>query len=443
MKRGRQPRCGSGPLACALNYGCGAPLTAEDRIRPIDRQPYRTPMPVGMMHRQREAVVIGDLGGAGKIVESLLSAVSGAIGRLYQPNAIRKEGIATADVEAYRIERIALAQAQAALIRGDADAPSASDPNGPTISPQSMAPRLPAPSGKERAADRLLHVEVKRQDNLENVVGEGLAYAQTAEAEGSAGRPIDDDWMFAFIDYAQNVSNVDIRRLWAKILSNQATDGNPTISRATLDAMRLLEPSGAALFERIVRIYMLTGMIMAVHETENLAFNPDAIETLNLIDIGFLRRIEVKEASIAHHRGVWLFFNPKKLNGEGIHRTRIRRKDINQLDHYEDVEKEIRLDRCDLTSRGLELATILFSGFQDIMSGKRALDAAEIGVTSGGLADDLQDEWARAISARNVVLFDAEMRFETFTDEAGDEGRSSRLEFNRFFVASRNAWRPL
>lgn len=291
--------------------------------------------------------MIGDLGGAGKIVESVLSALSGAIGRLYQPTAIRKEGVAAADVEAYRIERIAVAQAQAALIRGDADALPPSRADVPAISARSIALSLPAPTGKERAADRLLHVETKRQRNLEDVVDEGLAYAQQAEAEGAGSRPIDDDWMFAFIDYAQNVSSADIRRLWAKILSNQATGDNPTISRATLDAMRLLEPSGAALFERIVRAYMLTGMIMAVHETEELAFNPDAIETLNLIDIGFLRRIDVKEASVAHHRGVWMFFNPKKLKGVGVDLAGIRRENIEQIDHHEDLEKEVRLDRCD------------------------------------------------------------------------------------------------
>lgn len=86
---------------------------------------------------------------------------------------------------------------------------------------------------------------------------------------------------------------------------------------------------------------------------------------------------------------------------------------------------------------------ILFPGFQDAMSGKRTLDATEIGVSSNDFADALLDEWARAISARNVVLCDAKMQFHTVVDEAGNEGRSSTLQFGRYFVTSNVIWRPL
>ena len=171
--------------------------------------------------------MVSDLGGLGQIGTALINAFQNAVGTLYRPTAIRHEGAAESDVEAYKIVKLAEAHRQAQLISGGAelaDISSGQEKDGL----------------RERAGARLVRTETIRQSNLERIARESLEFAKEFEDAGSSSRPIDDDWMSAFIGYAQNVSEQDIRRLWAQILASQAVKDRPKISRATLDALRLL-----------------------------------------------------------------------------------------------------------------------------------------------------------------------------------------------------------
>jgi hypothetical protein len=58
-----------------------------------------------------------DLVGLGKAVKTVADAVRGAVSTLYRPTAIKKEGKARAEVEAYRVETLAQAEVRAAIIK--------------------------------------------------------------------------------------------------------------------------------------------------------------------------------------------------------------------------------------------------------------------------------------------------------------------------------------
>jgi hypothetical protein len=88
-----------------------------------------------------------DLAGFGKATEKFFSLIESAVGTLYRPEAIRAEGRAIADAEAYKVVALARAEAEAKGIQTD--------------SQQELA---------ERAVARIRHQELLKQSNIDSIV---------------------------------------------------------------------------------------------------------------------------------------------------------------------------------------------------------------------------------------------------------------------------------
>ena len=366
--------------------------------------------------------MISDLSGLGRIGDALISAFQNAVGTLYRPIAIRAEGRALADTEAYKIVKLAEAQQQAQMILDAPPSPICQDGSEPD---NDIALR-------KRAGDRLVRTEMRRQVNLENIFRDSLEIGKGFEEDGAEARPIDEDWMSAFINYAQNVSEHDIRRLWSRILASQAVAGRSKISRATLDALRLLEPEGAKLFERIARIFYLTGQIMSVESVPALEFNIDSLEAMQLFDIGFLRRIDTRESNLDINGGVLVFLGR-------IDERRSPEYLVHHHTQYESLARELKLDRCLLTGRGFELATILFPNFYEIIvSGGNSEDGAYADATQ-----EILGEWALDLSERGVLVCRSELDWKTEMNEQGQERRSSMPRIASYFDPQGSRWRRL
>mgnify|MGYP001558618049 FL=1 len=132
---------------------------------------------------------IDDIGGLGKAVKTVTGAVRSAVSTLYRPAAIRKEGKARADTEAYRIETLPRAEVAAAMIKTEGALELA-----------------------ERAKQRFVFEQVKQQESLDAILQKAIEYSKENDKEG---RDISEHWLYRLIINAKDVTNDEIQEIFA------------------------------------------------------------------------------------------------------------------------------------------------------------------------------------------------------------------------------------
>ncbi|MFA5229270.1 MAG: DUF2806 domain-containing protein [Candidatus Paceibacterota bacterium] len=152
-----------------------------------------------------------------KAVAKLIEVVSEGIGTLYKPRAIRKE----ADAVAYKNETLAKAEAKKILIEGEAQIELI-----------------------ERAKKRLVNQELNRQINIEEIAERSIKYLD----ENVSEEPVDNDWRTKFFAKAQDVSEEDMREIWAKILATEVSRPG-TINFRTLEVVSNISRKEAETFQ--------------------------------------------------------------------------------------------------------------------------------------------------------------------------------------------------
>src|SRR5262245_24260966 len=101
----------------------------------------------------------------------------------------------------------------------------------------------------QRAAIRFVNTETRRQENIDATVEE----ASTLLPPTASGEPVSSDWMAAFMDNCQDVSEPEMRSLWAKILAGEVAEPN-TFSRRTLNLLKSLDRQDAECFAKYCSI---------------------------------------------------------------------------------------------------------------------------------------------------------------------------------------------
>jgi hypothetical protein len=172
-----------------------------------------------------------DLGGIGRATEKFLAVIQSAIGTVYRPRALRLEGRAAADAEAYKIVALAKAEKEARLVRSDADAELA-----------------------ERAVARLRHQEMTKQLNIESTIDRAISELDNHKINDN----IDIDWFRYFFDNCGSISDSQVQALWAKVLARQATS-NQAMSRKLIDCLRWLDSELANQFIQLATPLYLFG----------------------------------------------------------------------------------------------------------------------------------------------------------------------------------------
>lgn len=350
--------------------------------------------------------MVEDLAGLGKVAEVISNAVGKAIGSLMEPWQIRRVGYAKADAEVYAIEKKAEAEAKAALM----------------LQGQPSLPKLGIDQSgdiKARAAQRVVTQEVHRQANLESIVAEAAQNAHSAEQQGAEPRSLDEDWIHAFLEYAQNVSNEELRHLWARILTTQAIEGAPTVSKATLDAIRLIETEQAQMFERAAKLYLAMGQIMDVDaEDIDIGYQSHMQQATALEDLGLLRRVRDVEPTLELHNGVltfWRDVHPGEQEGDYLLWTdpSVRGQFIERLmavacgneRDFHKLRDPIRVDRQILTTRGFELAAIIIPEFYSHMQRDHSEDVLALDEFGERAAQvRILNQWAAKLSAQGAAI---------------------------------------
>jgi Protein of unknown function (DUF2806) len=151
---------------------------------------------------------VKDLAGLAPIGVKIIEAVSGCVGKIYEPIHIR---------------RIAKANADGALI--DAESKAATD------------------SIEQRSRHRFETIEIQKQQNLDAVVARSIKIEQPSVSTSE----VDFEWMMRFVDNASYATNEEMQELWARILSGEVASPG-TFSKRTLNIVQQMDARDAKAF---------------------------------------------------------------------------------------------------------------------------------------------------------------------------------------------------
>jgi hypothetical protein len=143
-----------------------------------------------------------------------------SVGALYRPRAIRREGKAAADTEAYKLVALANAEVKASVVKADGQYEL-----------------------EQRAINRIRQQELTKQTNIESIVELAAEQIKDSEVNGDT----DKDWLSYFFENCGSVSNQEVQALWAKVLARGVTTKGH-LSRKLIDCLRWLDHSLALSF---------------------------------------------------------------------------------------------------------------------------------------------------------------------------------------------------
>lgn len=89
---------------------------------------------------------------------------------------------------------------------------------------------------------------VRKQVNIENIFQ--YAADELRQKEDVSPDPVDVDWATRFIGIAEDVSDENMQRIWAKILAGEVEKPN-SYSKRTLEVLRNMSQKEAVLFQRV------------------------------------------------------------------------------------------------------------------------------------------------------------------------------------------------
>jgi len=196
----------------------------------------------------------------GKPVEKLIEVISSGIGVLYTPRKIRTE----ARAEAERNLTLAKARAEEMLIMNDAENELAS-----------------------RAGQRIIHQELSRQKNIEDIADKVLEYLGDSTSE----TPLEKDWKDRFFTKAQDVSNEELQEIWAKILAEELTSPGSTRLK-TLDVLSNLSKIEASYFNTACSLVLEDGILieLKLDELGNRYYGMSYGQILVLVEAGLIHQ---------------------------------------------------------------------------------------------------------------------------------------------------------
>lgn len=153
------------------------------------------------------------------------------LGELSKPATVLVEKIADAIgglARPWQIKRVAEAEAEAERIRA--------------------VTRIEITQLERRAMTRLIAEEARKQNNIESITAKALPQlSDTAKPEN-----VEDDWIANFFDKCRLVSDEEMQKLWAQILSGEANSPG-RFSRRTVGILQSMDKSDATMFSTLCR----------------------------------------------------------------------------------------------------------------------------------------------------------------------------------------------
>lgn len=175
---------------------------------------------------------ISDLAGLSEPLTKLIETISCGIGKVYEPWHVKR----MAKAKAKELELIS------GVINDNLQLPTHYD-NGNVIVDSTDANEL-----VQRAQNRFLFQEMKKQQNIDSVVG--IAYSRLEQVPSVSSISVDSDWISEFFNDVANISNEKMQILWGKVLAGEV-ESPGQFSKRTLDSLKKLTQDEATIFQEI------------------------------------------------------------------------------------------------------------------------------------------------------------------------------------------------
>ncbi len=216
----------------------------------------------------------------------LIDALKNGAGILYEPTHLKR----MADAEAYRIEKIGNA------VRKNSDLP---------IVYQGKANELEidisdAQAFVKRTGNRMIFQELRKQQNLDSIASK--AYVLLENQSVCSVEPINNDFMVRFVEASQNISDVELQSLWAKILAGEIIKPNSCSLRA-IDVLKNLSKNE---FDMFLKICCL--------RTEGFLINEQSI--LDQFGISYKMLLILDECNLINSTGAFVIISEIGLTDE-------------------------------------------------------------------------------------------------------------------------------
>ncbi len=218
------------------------------------------------------------------------------VGSLLRPGQMRREGLAATDVK--RQEMLTLAQAEV-------DAQAIREGRKQAL-PGGTLKDLHAPTEVVDDPLTLHHVmeraeQAHRADILrkEVNVAKAILHAEEAledEEQEPSDKPIDDDWLYRWRDYAGNTSNEDLQQLWGRVLAGEVKSPG-LCSLRTLEFIKNVSRYEAELIESISQFVINGDLILDTTTTNQTSSSQDFRKLLEIQELGLISGVGMALAS--------------------------------------------------------------------------------------------------------------------------------------------------
>lgn len=211
-----------------------------------------------------------NLGDITKPATVLIEKISDAIGGIARPGHTR---------------RMARAEADAEIIRAET--------------------RLKITELEERALERMLREEAKKQENIEKIT-----YNAT-EKLNAESRPeeIPADWISYFFEKCRVVSDSEMQSMWASILAGEANSPG-AFSRKTIDIVASFDRSDALLFTKFVKfVWMSNDPFALIFDINHPVYGREGVRFGELMHLESLGLIQFNHLSGFMRTNIPKYFN--------------------------------------------------------------------------------------------------------------------------------------
>ncbi len=233
-----------------------------------------------------------NLGDLSKPADTLIKKVSKAVGGIFAP---------------YQIERVAKAEAEAALIKAQTE--------------------IQITDLHRRAMHRFIEEEAKSQKNMEDITAKALPQLND-KADPSK---VEDDWITNFFDKCRIVSDEEMQGLWSRVLAGESNSPG-TYSKRTVNFLSDLDKNEAEMFTHLCGfIWTINGEINPlIYADQDPIYNDQGInfgslshlESIGLIQYsalgGFIYKDLPKKLAVLYYGTPVLLEMPKDSGNEII-----------------------------------------------------------------------------------------------------------------------------
>lgn len=145
----------------------------------------------------------------------------------------------------------------------------------------------------QRAEQRMLTEEIRREENIENIIE--IAAQELEHEDDVSDESVEEDWIIRLFNIVKDINSKEMQYVWGKILAGEIKQPG-SFSLRTLDTIRNLATNEAKLFQKILPFVMYLGTTDAFISSNE--------EILKKYSISYDDILELDEAGLVKSKGL-------------------------------------------------------------------------------------------------------------------------------------------